>query len=271
MSEASYDYDGGSTNNDIIPSPVQPSPSQKLLSSMVLGDGSFEASMKERSRMRKEKEEHSLAQVAIQLTAAERALTVETQRRIQSTHAIQKSCTQKIQEMEHNFERILQERSLHMEERLASVQQKVEELSERFEEEKDAVPKDMEARGKELKDMLSKFQRELAGERSDRLNREGRILKQMDDNSSAIFGAINIETSEREQISQELQKRIENNERLRSRSEQELQFTIQNEMSNLKEMIDREKQERQMGDDEIIIALNRYTQQLQSSLSVISS
>ena len=224
-----------------------------------------------RPQMRKEKEEHSLAQVAIQLTAAERALTVETQRRIQSTHAIQKSCTQKIQEMERNFERILKERSLHMEERLASVQQKVEELSARFEEEKDAVPKDMERRGKELMEMLKTFQKELAEERTDRLTREGRILKQMDDHSSDIFGAIEKEIGEREQISQELQKRIEDNERLRSQAEHDLQYTIQNEMYDLKEMIDREKQERQLGDDEIIMALERYTQQLQSSLSVISS
>ena len=222
-------------------------------------------------QMRKEKEEHSLAQVSIQLTAAERALTVETQRRIQSTHAIQKSCTQKIIEMERNFERILKERSLHMEERLASVQQKVEELVVRFDEERDTVPKDMEKRGNELKDMLLTFQKELAEERTDRLNREGRILKQMDDHTSTIFDAIHKETSEREQISQGLQKRIEDNECQRSKSEQDLQLTLQNEMSDLKEMIERERQERQLGDDEIIMALNRYTQQLQSSLSVISS
>jgi hypothetical protein len=93
----------------------------------------------------------------------------------------------------------------------------------------------------------------------------------MDDHSSDIFGAIEKEIGEREQISQELQKRIEDNERLRSQAEHDLQYTIQNEMYDLKEMIDREKQERQLGDDEIIMALERYTQQLQSSLSVISS
>jgi len=93
----------------------------------------------------------------------------------------------------------------------------------------------------------------------------------MDDHTSTIFDAIHKETSEREQISQGLQKRIENNECQRSKSEQDLQFTLQNEMSDLKEMIERERQERQLGDDEIIMALNRYTQQLQSSLSVISS
>ena len=105
--------------------------------------------------------------MTIQLTAAERALTTETQRRIQSTHAIQKSCTQKIQEMEQNFERILNERSLCVEERLVSVQQKMKGLTTQYEEEKDAAPKDMEARGEELRDMLDSFQKELTEERSD--------------------------------------------------------------------------------------------------------
>jgi len=222
-------------------------------------------------QLRKEKEEHSLAQVTIQLTAAERALTMETQRRIQSTHAVQKSCTQKIQDMERSFERILNERSLRMEERLVSVQQKVEELTNRFEVEKESVPKDMDARGKELKDMLNTFQRELSEERTDRLNREGRILKQMEDNSSTIFGAIEKETNERQNIVYGLQSRIEENERQRTQNEQELQSKLQTEMDELKGMIDREEKERQLGDEEIVNALERYTQQLQSSLSVISS
>jgi len=269
QSTCGEDDDGNAVMKD--PRQLIASPDQKKLSSMVLGDGSFEDMMKERANMRREKEEHSLAQVTIQLTAAERALTMETQRRIQSTHAIQKSCTQKILDMEQNFERILNERSLRMEERLVNVQQKVEELTVRFEEEKDVVPKDMDGRGKELKDMLHNLQKELAEERSDRLNREGRILKQMDDHSSAIFGAIEKETTEREDISSGLQKRIENNERLRSQSEHELQSKIQREMSELKDMIERERLERKMGDDEIIGGLNGYVEKLQSSLSVISS
>lgn len=221
--------------------------------------------------MRKEKEEHSLAQLMIQITAAERALTIETQRRIQSTHAIQKSCTQKIQDMEQNFERILNERSLRVEERLVSVQQKVEELTTRFEQEKDAVPKDMEARGDELKEILNELTAILDTEKSDRLKREGRILKQMDDHFSAIFGAIEKEKSEREHISQGLQARIEENERLRHEMSELSASKIQNEMSELRGIIDKEKQERALGDDQIIMALNSYTQQLQNSLSVIST
>ena len=177
----------------------------------------------------------------------------------------------KVQEMERNFERILSERSFRTEERLVSVQQKLEELTARFQEEKETVPKDMEARGEELKKMLDLFQKELAEERNDRLNREGRILKQMDDLSSSLFKATEEETIIRDMQATQLQMRIEENERLRTQSEYELQLKVQNEMSELQGMIEREKEERALGDDEIINALNKYTQQLQSSLSVISS
>ena len=247
------------------------SPAKKKLSSMVLGDGRFESLMKERSANRREKEEQSLAQVMIQLTAAERALSTETQRRIESTHAIQKSCTQKIIEMENNFQRILDERTRRMEERLVSVQEKVEELTAKFEEERETVPAAMERTGQELLDMVSTFQQELADERTDRLNREGRILAQMDTHASEIITSIEYESNQREQIANNLQERIATNEHLRSQNERAMQEKIHNELAELRGMIDKEKQERKMEDDEIVVALNKYTKQLQSSLSVISS
>merc|ERR1712086_1223614 len=95
--------------------------------------------------------------------------------------------------------------------------------------------------------ILDSFQKELAEERSDRLNREGRILKQMDDLSSTIFKATEEETTTRDDISQRLQMRIEENERLSSQSEYELQFKIQNEMSELKGMIEKEKKIERLG------------------------
>ena len=74
-----------------------------------------------------------------------------------------------------------------------------------------------------------------------------------------------------EQIARGLLMRIEDDEQLHPQSKYELQSRIQNKMSKLKGMIDREKQERSLRGDEFIMARNRYTQQLQSSLSVVSS
>mmetsp|Transcript_6294 Transcript_6294/g.10636 ORF Transcript_6294/g.10636 Transcript_6294/m.10636 type:complete len:278 (+) Transcript_6294:76-909(+) len=277
MAEWTPNRHGGTPNNRVsgdnnaIVEDRPMSPAKKKLSHMVLGDGGFESLMKERSAHRREKEEQSLAQVMIQLTAAERALSTETQRRIESTHTIQKSCTQKIMDMEDNFQRILDERTRRMEERLVSVQEKVEELAVKFEEERETVPAAMERTGQELLDMVSTFQQELADERNDRLNREGRILAQMDTHATEIISSIEHETNQREQIANNLQERIATNEHLRAQNERDIQDRIQNELSELRGMIDKEKQERKMEDDDIVIALNEYTKQLQSSLSVISS
>ena len=158
-----------------------------------------------------------------------------------------------------------------MEGRLINVQQKLEELTRRFEEERERIPREMEEKGKELMEMVQHFQKELAEERADRLSREGRILQQMDDHASSMTNAIENESTEREQIARELREHITGNERQRSQMEQELQLKVQKELMELKGMIERESKERKVEDDEIVMALNRYTQQLQSSLSVISS
>ena len=259
------------TLDDQVGHHPEPSPARKhKLASLMLGDGGFETMMRQRTQMRKEKEEHSLAQVMFKLTQAEKALAIESQRRIQSTHAIQKSCMERIQEMEANFERILNERSLRLEERLVSVQEKLETLTARFEEDA-KISGDIEARGKELVGMVNAFQTELSDERNDRMLREGRIMQQMDDSNSSIVACIEKETSARELVSQELQSRIDDNERQRSQSELDLRTRMQNELTDLQGMIDAERQERHSEDEEIILALNRYTEQLQNSLSVISS
>lgn len=93
----------------------------------------------------------------------------------------------------------------------------------------------------------------------------------MDAHASEIITSIEYETNQREQIANNLQERIATNEHLRAQNERDIQDKIQSELSDLRGMIDKERQERKMEDDEIVIALNKYTKQLQSSLSVISS
>jgi F0F1-type ATP synthase alpha subunit len=168
--------------------------------------------------------------------------------------------------MESHFERILEERSLRMEERLATVQGKMEELTLRFEEEKDRVPREMEARGKELLEMMESFKAELAQERTDRLSREGRILKQMDDHAKYITESIEKESVLRESTSKELMDRISENEKYRAQSEYELQAKVQREMTELREMIEKEKHERAGGDKLLNQMITQYTQQVERTL-----
>lgn len=169
-----------------------------------------------------------------------------------------------------HFERILEERSLRMEDRLATVQGKMEELTLRFEEEAERVPKEMESRGKELLEMMEGFKAELAQERTDRLSREGRILKQMDDHAEYIMEAIEKESILREDTSKELMVRISENEKYRAQSENELQTKIQKEIAELRHMIEKEKNERSRGDGFLSETMNRYQREFERTLYSIS-
>ena len=157
-----------------------------------------------------------------------------------------------------------------MEERLATVQGKMEELTLRFEEEKDRVPKEMESRGRELLDMMEGLKAELAQERTDRLSREGRILKQMDDHAKHITEAIENESILREDTSKQLMERISENEKYRAQSEYDLQAKVQKEMAELREMIEREKSLRAQGDGALSARVDQYQEEVKRSLYALT-
>ena len=154
--------------------------------------------------------------------------------------------------------------------RLEVLEDKVEELNVRFEEEKERIPKDIERRGRELGDMLEQLREELGNERRDRLNREGRIMRQIADHSDAISSSIELERSEREKIVTELRDRLKKSEEVRADSFRINGTRISEELTGLKESLNREVQERRLEDDEIVDALNRYAEHLQSSLQIMS-
>ena len=157
-----------------------------------------------------------------------------------------------------------------MEERLATVQGKMEELTLRFEEEKDRVPKEMESRGRELLDMMEGLKAELAQERTDRLSREGRILKQMDDHAKHITEAIENESILREDTSKQLMERISENEKYRAQSEYDLQAKVQKEMAELREMIERETSLRAQGDGALSARVDQYQEEVKRSLYALT-
>ena len=72
--------------------------------------------------------------------------------------------------------------------------------------------------------------------------------------SSEIITSIEDEAKKCDEIAITLQERIETNEHLRAQNERDIQERIQNELSELRGMIDKEKQERKVEDDEIVMA-----------------
>lgn len=254
---------------DVVAPGTTTSASSKLKS--IMGDGSFEQLMKERAKIRKEKDEHSIAEIRVQLTSMENALSAEIKRRVDLNRSMERQCQAHISSLQTEVERVLDERTSKISSHLASLEEKVLELNQRLEEEKVNIPRDIEQKGAELQDILRGFQDEFSTEKRDRLNREGRILKQLHDFESHVNSSLEDVTTERDEMVQNLRSRMEERYQQQKAADSRFQKLIESELGALKLDIKQEISERKKEDDEIVEALNRYTKNLQSSLAVISS
>lgn len=252
-----------SENSEKVDSSTPISASKNSILQAVIGDGSFEHLMKERTKIRKEKDEHSIAELRVQMETLEKALSAEIKRRVELNRQIERRCQNQVIELQKQFDKAMEERSEKIHTQLSQLDTKIKELNDRLEEEKSNIPKDIERKGSELQTMLKSFQEEFVIEKKDRLNREGRILKQMHDYEGYVHSQLQQMQSERDATIFELRQMLEQSENGRKESDEQFQQLIAKELHLLKEEVQQEVNERKLEDDEIVEALNRYTRNLQ--------
>ena len=91
-------------------------------------------------------------------------------------------------------------------------------------------------------------------------------MKQLTDQANDMSDQWKKEISEREETVSKLTKQLTNHENNRAEADREFETLIERELKALREDVERETNERKIEDDEIVEALNRYTDNLQSSL-----
>ena len=96
-------------------------------------------------------------------------------------------------------------------------------------------------------------------------------IAQMHDYENHVTEKLKAMVVERDAIVLELRTMLEQSENGRKEADEKFQRLITEELHLLKLDVSKETKERQLEDDEIVEALNRYTRNLQSSLSVIGS
>ena len=251
-------------------SSLQLSSTKKEKLSAILGDGSFESIMKQRASKRREKDEQCIAELRYSISNMDSNLTQEIKRRIEAVKTLEKDCLSNITIMEQKLEQCMNDKVQTIEFRLQTMEDKIHELNERLEEERNKIPKDIETKGRELKNMVQTFQQEFAQERRERLSREGQIMKQLTDHADEMRNTWQSESQNREECVKELRSRLDQQESSRAQADAGFESLIARELEALRMEVERERNERMTEDDEIVDALNRYTENLQMSLSTLS-
>ena len=137
--------------------------------------------------------------------------------------------------------------------------------------EKKIILKTIDDRGEELRAMLEKFKAEFDEDRQQRLERELKIREQLLSHEQEVAGKFDMQTQMREAKYLAVRKVLEDNVKLREKAETRFQNFFEREVHKLHNNVSAEIEVREREDDEIIEALNRYTEKLQTSLKIINS
>ncbi|KAL3944026.1 MAG: hypothetical protein SGBAC_001894 [Bacillariaceae sp.] len=255
-------------------SSIAPSPMVQNVDTLVVSasDAStFEEIMKERNRVRKEREEYSVAELRVQISRLEDALAAETKRRVDATTSLDDMAREQIFAMEERLREQMKEDNHRLENRLHQVETHMEELEYRWKKDSEEQLEAVAQKSQEFEKAMKSLQSDQDTERKARLRREGNLLQQVEHHVAEFEVRWKLEKEERENRVRFLEDHLDQQMVKRREEENVFQDKVREELELLQRELDEETMERKAQDAEIVEALNRYTMQLQQSLNILSS
>jgi len=246
-------------------------PTKDELSSLLDTFTSFESKMKEGTRQRREKDEHQLEELRVEMGDLEKVLGEEVKRRVQMNKSLQVWCDEQIKHMHADLLGVIHERMNGLQDNIEKVSERIGDLEGMLAEEKVKIPADIERRGAELTQKLTEFQELFEIERKSRLVREKEIKSQLGDHETLVEKQFDEERNLREVKYMELRAILEKSTKLRKKRIERFNAFVEVEIAALKNDIARESILRKKEDDEIVETLKLYTSKLQASLRVINT
>lgn len=201
----------------------------------------------------------------------EDALAAETKRRVDATTQIDDQARQQIYEMEERLRKQLEEDNVKLQGRISSLEDRLTRLEEQWSFDANKQLESITQQAHEFSVTLEQLQQDQEEERKSRLRREGSLLQQVEHHAKEFQNRWNGERQERLDQIAKLEQKLKDREQEREREQAAFQQRVEEEIELLRTELDLEVHERQTQDEEIVAALNRYTQQLQESLSILSS
>lgn len=233
-------------------------------------DEEFAALLRERTKQRKEREDAALAELRVHVRRLEAALTAETKRRVAAVSELQTQAKHAVDTVLVQWKESLGRESAETQERLNVLEQRLVALEERWERDVKALDGTIANKAKAWKTSLEELQSQAETERKARLQREGKILQRIQELSEQYQEQWKEERHARVAELSALTGRVHIQEDARDAQVKKLEERIHVALEGLNVALRQESTERQERDDEIVDALNKYTAQVQTSLSFVS-
>ena len=233
-------------------------------------DEEFANLMRERTKQRKEREDAALAHLRVQVRRLEAALAAETKRRVQAVAEVKKEAQAAIDQVSSQWKESLEKEGTEADERLSLLDERISILEKRWEEDVIGLETAITTKATVWKSALEDVQNQAEAERKSRLQREGRLMQRIQEVSDEYQEKWKEERRDRTADLTSLTERVHVQEGTRDSQVKGLEARIQEALKDLDAALKQEISERQVQDESIVGALNKYTAQVQTSLSFVS-
>lgn len=180
-------------------------------------------------------------------------------------------CESQIATFQTRLETQLTTRTAQLQANIDALNKRVDDLESKFEEDKARMSAEIKERNERLTKQLNDFQEVFEAERVSRLQREGKIAADLAEHETDTKESFEKERGNREKVYLELKTKLDDAVRSRTKADEKFQSFVSEEIASIKNAIRKEEEVREQEDDEIVETLNRYTQKLQASLTIINS
>jgi len=224
------------------------------------------------TKQRRESDENNSRGSAIResMMKLERTLNSEIKRRVETNKAIQATFESQIAAAKEKFETTFCERLDQMESCVESLNQRMTNIEEDFELERDKYVQNIEEKNAIVSKELTALHNSYEYDKLARSEREATAAKRMSDYEFSTDARLEQEKVLREQKYAELRQELDDAKSLREKGDEKFQSFILEEVAALKNGLLKETQTREQADDDIVHALNHYTRSLQESLRVVN-
>ena len=185
--------------------------------------------------------------------------------------SLQKHCDAELVKAYQAFAELLEHQDIEVHKRLDTYDKRADALEERFATEKARILQEIEAESQRLSKLLDEFQEAFEEEVRVRKAREEVILRQMDQHERHITQNFDVEYEARVKRVKEIQEELVACMKSRVAADVELDRVCQEEVDKIQTLIDAEVSQRERQDDNIMRALDQYTDKMQASLEIVNS
>lgn len=243
----------------------------KRLDDIMASFDSFDADMRVGTRSRRDKEKQRILAMKATMTGLEAQLEGQVAERCAANARTREWMGQAIAAAQQTMAGQLDDHKARIDRRIDALRARLASMRASFEEDFRAIPLDIEDRGKELADRLTKSMDDFDTESASRLRREHAIILRLAAHESQVARQFDADRTEREHAHVDLVKQLDDHVASRDRRAMLLGAFLNDKIADFENATAEEAKTRLREDTELAAAMSTYVSKLQESLRVVNS